>query len=562
VNLYIQQAGKLNRIHLEKKELIIIAPIGDPSNWQDACYKIEDENHHTECTTTCSAIALAIHFSKEYSSILLFFQTIDALLCSSLMGDWVSYENLKIERDALAEKLKDYFKRKMLEAVESANVGGGDNVLSGEIEIRVSVSPSAGEYTLLRRNSNIKSIYFKGEPTAFFAKIINETIPIIMNKDPPPHICLDLTHGLNYLQAMAVYAVEVIASLYETEIKIVNFSPYPFRRRQPGKVPPQTISGQENPAEPPPILVKFDVSELLKIYRLTSSLYNMVFDKNDVETIRESIQKVGGDIFLQNFARHTALAWYYMSMGVVTLAYYHMCRASRIEAIIKNMLEREERIVPIIPTPDHDPNLKYDKLELGYNIQYSWHSAMPLIVYSMYNRFRKFFDDLPEIVSLEGLIKAVEKIRRIRPFYARDKFILKGEERNIKKRYTKIKSNKILKSIIPPSRVFPVDNIVLRTLIRKPLPDEAMSRISYIQESSGANLLEKLKSLIPSLELISQQEYDEKFRNLISHAGLTYEPLRNISIEEVREGIIDIKLEIEPGQLSDDPFGAWPLYQS
>lgn len=42
------------------------------------------------------------------------------------MGDWVSYENLKIERDALAEKLKDYFRGKMSEAVKSAKVGGAD----------------------------------------------------------------------------------------------------------------------------------------------------------------------------------------------------------------------------------------------------------------------------------------------------------------------------------------------------------------------------------------------------------------------------------------------------
>jgi hypothetical protein len=50
---------------------------------------------------------------------------------------------------------------------------------------------------------------------------------------------------------------------------------------------------------------------------------------------------------------------------------------------------------------------------------------------------------------------------------------------------------------------------------------------------------------------------------MISHAGLTYEPIQNIIIDERKFKIddneyYDALLILDPGKLGDDPFEAWP----
>lgn len=60
---------------------------------------------------------------------------------------------------------------------------------------------------------------------AVYAKIINKASTLLYESD----VILDLTHGINYLQAMALYALETIRSLYATKVKVYNFSPFPVR---------------------------------------------------------------------------------------------------------------------------------------------------------------------------------------------------------------------------------------------------------------------------------------------------------------------------------------------
>ena len=578
---------------------MIIAPIGDPSAWSTACYRIESEKHITECTTNCSSIALVLHFSREYSSITLLLQTIDAILCSKFMDDGsrleksadLLKEKLMSDRGKIAEKLKEEFRKWLKNAAAGARVIkkgdeissqldsiivkedlGGLTINDCAVEIHVGVSQSAGEYTVMR--PGLDRIYFKGEPTAVFAKIFDDSLSIISKRSSIPDICLDLTHGMNYLQAMAIYAVEVLNSLYETNVRIINFSPYPRKKTSQAKSQPMVTSGAETTEgsdEPPPTLVELDVSDLIKISELASSISNMILTEEGVQTIRESIKKFSNNPNLQKFSRHVALAWYYMSMGVVTLAYYHLYQASLRVDQVRNLLRRGE---------DGELNVSISdgKAIVEYSRPRSWYSAIPSIVWSMYNRLRSFFkeDTLSLSVPHTNLEKAVEQIREKKTFYIRDEIILDAEIRNIKDRYRTINkiiqelsvSKPILNSIIPKQgegREFPSDNVILRTLIRASLPAFLIRNMLDILGSTQQQehwkllkeIMEKLGEKAKFLQLLSEQNRDIALRHLISHVGLTYEPLKSIVIKEQGQDI-HVLLKIDPGRLGDDPLNVWP----
>jgi CRISPR-associated DxTHG motif protein len=581
-------------------ELLIIAPIGDPTAWNIACYRIEGEKHITECTTNCSSIALLLHFSREYSSITLLLQTIDAILCSRFMDDGSRLEKsadslkdkLTSDRGKIAERLKEDFEKRLKEAATKAKVmkkGGEpsnklDNIIVKEdlgrltindcaVEINVGVSQSAGEYTVMRPGLDGGTIYFKGEPTAVFAKIFNDSLSIISKRSSIPDICLDLTHGMNYLQAMAIYAVEVLKSLYETNVKIINFSPYPRKKPSQEKPQPMITSGTEpvkGSDEPPPTLVELDVSDLIKISELASNISNMILSEEGVKTIRESVKKFNNNPNLQKFSRHVTLAWYYMSMGVITLAYYHLYQASLRVGQVRNLLREEE---------DGELNVSISdgKVIVEYSRPRSWYSAIPLIVWLMYNRLRSFFDEdtLSLVVPHATLRNAVRLIKEKKAFYSRDEIVLDAEIRNIQDRYRRINkiiqelsaSKPILNSIIPKQgeeREFPSDNVILRTLIRAPLPDFLIKSILDILSSTHQQehwkllkeIRENLGDKVRFLQLLSEQDRDMALRHLISHVGLTYEPLKSIIIRE-QDQDIHVLLKIDPGKLGDDPLNAW-----
>ncbi len=582
-------------------ELLIVAPIGDPTAWSIACYRIEGERHITECITNCSSIALVLHFSREYSSITLLLQTIDAILCSKFMDDESKLEKsadtlkdkLTSDRGKIAEKLKRDFEKRLKEAATKAKIiekgdklpNRSDNIIVKEglggltindcaVEIHVGVSQSAGEYTVMRPGLNVDTIYFKGEPTAVFARIFNDALLIINKRSSIPDVCLDLTHGMNYLQAMAIYAVEILDSLYETNVKIINFSPYP--RKKPSQEKSQSIVtlGSETikrSDEPPPTLVEFDVSDLIRISELASSISNMILSKEGVQTIREIIKKFSNNPNLQKFSRHVALAWYYMSMGVVTLAYYHLYQASLLIDQVRNLLKEEE-------DEELSVSISEGKAIVEYSRPHSWHSAIPSIIWSMYNRLRSFFDEdmTSLVVSLINLKNAVRLIKEKKIFYSRDEIVLDAEIKNIENRYRTINkiiqelsaSKPILNSIIPrqgEGKKFPSDNVILRTLIRASLTApqirDTLDIFSNTQQQDHRKLLkeirEKLGEKVKLLQLLSEQDRDMALRHLISHAGVTYEPLKSIIIREQDQGI-HILLEIDPGKLGDDPLNAWP----
>jgi CRISPR-associated DxTHG motif protein len=558
--------------------------------WKEVHYKIKDR----EYTSSCSSIALALDFSRKYSHVTLFFQALDSIICSDIMGDGSGLKSgpelknsIITDRKNIESTLKKYFEGILEKTAENgaiAIVKDNDNLIinGGTIlNIRVAVSPAAGEYSVRRSNAEITTINFNGDPTAVFAKIFNEASSIINNRKSPPDICLDLTHGVNYLQAMAIYAIEMLHSLYKTKVQVVNFSPYQaggLTKRESSAGIQKSSPSQGSAQDEKPTLVEFDVSKLVDISKLASSLSNLILDEADVQTIKESIESVRSKML--DFSRNVALAWYYMSTGIVTMAYYHLCKAREKVGQVENYLVDKNDYGLVV-------NVSDSKAVVEYTERYDWRSAMPLIVWSMYNRLMSFFkqDNISQMnvsVTFKNLKDAIDRMAEERTIYSPTKVILEAEMGSISERYKTIKNsvqelseeNPLLKSLIPKypnGGEFPRDNEVLRSLIRSSVSPTMIEEL--LKEASGSTreeLCEKIRENLKHrgrlLHLLSEQEPKKRDRNMISHAGLTYEPIQNIIIdEEDEENKFNIDgnryynalLVLDPGKLDDDPFEAW-----
>jgi hypothetical protein len=308
---------------------------------------------------------------------------------------------------------------------------------------------------------------------------------------------------------------------------------------------------------------------------LASSLSNLILDEADVQTIKESIESVRSKML--DFSRNVALAWYYMSTGIVTMAYYHLCKAREKVGQVENYLVDKNDYGLVV-------NVSDSKAVVEYTERYDWRSAMPLIVWSMYNRLMSFFkqDNISQMnvsVTFKNLKDAIDRMAEERTIYSPTKVILEAEMGSISERYKTIKNsvqelseeNPLLKSLIPKypnGGEFPRDNEVLRSLIRSSVSPTMIEEL--LKEASGSTreeLCEKIRDNLKGkgrlLHLLSEQEPKKRDRNMISHAGLTYEPIQNIIIDERKFKIddneyYDALLILDPGKLGDDPFEAWP----
>ena len=558
------------------RELLIIAPVGDPLAWQEVNYKIGGKTY----TTRCSSIAHTLHSLEQYSSITLLIQALDSLVCSQILGDGGKLgEKLQDDRSKIAETLKNWFEGELRNAAGKAGItcsqnGDSFTVNGRKVVIHVAVAPSAGEYTVMRPNSEVAAIFFHGDPTAVFAKIFNHASSLIeesKERGSVPDICLDLTHGINYTQAMALYAVEVLASLYETNVQIVNFSPLP--RRPPPKNPPSAAPSARG-SEERPTLVEFDVSSLLQASRLASSISHLFFDESDVKTVREALkQVVGGSGDLYKFCRHVSLALYYMGTGVITYAYYHLQQAKALGKSLASEFEKflkdEEEFT--LDTLEGGGG----RLEVSYSKRCDWRSALPVVLRVVFNRLTELLK-LGKSISSSSIMKAIEEIAEKKPIYNPLKIVLEGEFNMILRRYSMIlRKYSKFKSLVQESK-FSMENPVLRTIFLRLSPREIENLSNEvgkkISTSASRNVGQQSESIEELLKIIedqlrerevgvlrplSEQKGAEWKRHLISHAGITHEPLKEIEFEFTSGGV-RVKLTLDPGKLGDDPFGVWP----
>jgi len=490
--------------------LLIIAPIGDPAVWRMARYVIKEKTY----STCCCAIALTLFSTQKYATIDLLLQAMDSLICSQLLGEWSS-KNPMEERQHLSETLEKLFTEELIKAAERSSLSakeenGRVKVGGSEVRVGVALSQSAGQYPVNRANSQLSSVQFNGDPTAVFAKIVNTAGP---HRDAD--VILDLTHGVNYLQTMAVYAIETLKPFRETQVVIHNSSPYPATYTSP-----QCFTVQQQLRSPlvrieeAPTLNVFDASGLLEISNLAASLSQFALNQRDVETIQKSVTTLANEYKWPAFirlARHIILAWHYLASGVPSLGYLHAVNANletqttKIEDMICDMEKAE---------PDSEFNYEGDRGEVIYKNPSDWHSAMPTIIWNMHRTLNQILKPTSRVTTMEHLRETSEMLAQRNPLYSSIAWRLKYEHEKIKR-------------------------------VRK------RTRLQEFAVGVNDDLREMFFGTVQKLS--SHRDAKERRRHLVSHVGITCEPINHIGFRD------RTYLTLELGKLGDDPFDAWKL---
>ncbi|MEM1590196.1 MAG: TM1812 family CRISPR-associated protein [Candidatus Bathyarchaeia archaeon] len=500
------------------KKLLVVAPIGDPAVWRMSCYVVDGYNY----LTCCSAIALTLSKVKEYEDIDLLLVSTDSLVCSEIMGEFKS-ANMMEERRRIPEVLTKLFRDELANAARRINLKiveqDGEIWIEGcHISVRAAIAQSSGQYPVNRANAPASSIYFNGDPTAVFAKIVNAILP---HKDVD--VLLDLTHGVNYFQTMAMYAVEAFKAFNRNRITVFNSSPYPQTH-----VSPRCFSFREKPEsqaqkiEKEPLLKIFNVSALLKISDLTSSFSQAALNQNNVETIKEAVtmiaEKYGWHKFV-DFARHVTLGWYYLTCGIITFGYFHSARSKMLSSQVKKVDEI------LYEMEKSESKLSFNRIyyywdgvyrgEVTYNNSSDWRYSIPFVVWSLHNELCSVFNPEKESeVSIGKLKSAASLLSKRNPLYTSMLWRLSYEAKKIKGIQRKLKRSEL--------------EIIRERGLRK-----ALFRTAFILSS------------LPDKEVIK--------RHLISHAGITCEPVSYITFTQPYETI----LKLELGRLGDDPLSIW-----
>ncbi|GBC70370.1 hypothetical protein HRbin02_00136 [Candidatus Calditenuaceae archaeon HR02] len=195
-----------------------------------------------------------------------------------------------------------------------------------EVAVEAHISQEAGEFPINQENPPKLTAEFTGDPTAVFWKIIQTQLN---QEHQNQRIILDLTHGINYVQSMSIYALEILKTIKNLrEIEINNSSPYPagiyeteicFIKTQ--KTRPQKLMIE-------PTLKVLDITAISNIWDLAKTLSTYMVTKEENTNIRKALHEIRKDMpqgMLDNM-RRIILALFYLSQGIITIGYYNLCR--------------------------------------------------------------------------------------------------------------------------------------------------------------------------------------------------------------------------------------------
>ncbi|MEM0456827.1 MAG: TM1812 family CRISPR-associated protein [Nitrososphaerota archaeon] len=507
-------------MNAQKTSLLIMAPIGDPSGWRLANYYIQDKRY----STCCSAIALALHNSQRYNHIHLQIYVLDSLTCSPLLGKWS--EDQPLQRQVIKQVLEKSFKEEVLKAAQRSGIGvqvghNGAVYIGSQCTLTISVhiSQAAGEYAVNREGAPVASAVFNGDPTSIFTKIISSVITLPEYGD----ILLDLTHGINYMQSMAVYAVEILKNLIPVNVRVHNASPYPSGVYQTTFCFPTTVKQvKQNIMRNQPDLMILDLSGLQHLWDLSASFSNLTLTRKDVETIRKALNHVISQLKLCSTsynvlqARHTVLAWYYLAAGVITIGYINAVKSFKETVDLDNIQQLANKIEEA--EIGFDVEGDNDRIIFKYRARTDWRFAVPFIVWYMRQRLAQVISrkDIKETdkITVNGneLITLLDGLSNVNPLYMAVGNALRYERDRILQKSRDLK-----------------------------MYEFSMERSEYRKLFFGTD------------SPLSQLKLSEMKRHLQAHVGITYEPVTHIKITDN-----EVQLTLRVGDLGEDPYNVWP----
>lgn len=247
---------------------ILIAPWGDPENWNEVTYKFDD----FECRSKSSITPLVNVIKPDLTVII-------ALDTLAKTGD--SYEELINEtKNKIEENLKF--------VLNSSNLKGSKEII---------VAPGVGEF---------QNAVFKGKMSDFYAYLLFKLSQLIPCDDVTFHI--DLTHGINYTPALTYRAAREIAGIMavtnEIRILVYNSEPYTADLEE---LKIHVVEDSE--VKPEPCQEKMRSDKLLDANDLSPQNRKMVF-RDELKEIREKIDYMETNAFLSSVVNGLPLTLY------------------------------------------------------------------------------------------------------------------------------------------------------------------------------------------------------------------------------------------------------------
>lgn len=237
---------------------ILIAPWGDPENWNEVTYKFDD----FECRSKSSLTPLVNVIKPDLTVII-------ALDTLAKTGN--SYEELINEtKNKIEENLKF--------VLNSPNLKPSEEII---------VAPSVGEF---------QNTVFKGRMSDFYAYLLFKLSQLIPCNDVTFHI--DLTHGINYTPSLTYRAIREIAGIMAVtkEIQIIVYNSEPYTADS-GELKIHVVEDSE--VKPEPCLEIMGSDKLLDANNLSPEQRKVIF-RDELKESREKLDYMENNAFLSS----------------------------------------------------------------------------------------------------------------------------------------------------------------------------------------------------------------------------------------------------------------------
>jgi len=191
--------------------VLIVSVWGYPPQWAKYKYIVHiDHRVHrnlekSECVSCCTTLALTNHLLKGYDVKTIVFGA-DTVVNPSKTND--------IRREALLQ-----YNKWLEELLKPSNCNCCDSMKEKSSIIEISVLPGIGHYYGWHFEASIDNVFVQA-----FNKIFNE-----LTNRSYKWIFLDLTHGLNYLLVVVLYATVANAILFDMESRLIIVNSEPAR---------------------------------------------------------------------------------------------------------------------------------------------------------------------------------------------------------------------------------------------------------------------------------------------------------------------------------------------
>ncbi len=220
---------------------LLIAPWGNPREWNPAKYVIRNKEYLSKTST----LPLLEHV-KPNALVVIALDTLAPLVFGSQPKDIKSYLDIVHGVEEEIRRRLDNFINEFVEDSRRNEISIDEEAIR-RVDKRIVIAPGAGTFYPRKDGEYANYPYrFEGPMIDFYNIVLYELSRIMLGYLTPEstvQLHLDLTHGINYMPTLTYRAVAHITSIlaltHTTELHVYNAEPYPpgWRRIKSQELP-------------------------------------------------------------------------------------------------------------------------------------------------------------------------------------------------------------------------------------------------------------------------------------------------------------------------------------